>query len=146
MRTVANIVASKPEIYNKISPDTTVFDALNMLNSVNLSYLVVMDDDQYKGIFCERDYSRKVVLRGRASKDTLVSEVMTVDLPIVTLNTSIEQCMKLMNTYKTRYLLAFEDETLKTVVTIHDLLRQVIDNKEQVFDSTLADLIELDDA
>jgi CBS domain-containing protein len=146
MRTVENIVASKPEIYNKISPDTTVFDALNMLNSVNLSYLVVMDDDQYKGIFCERDYSRKVVLRGRASKDTLVSEVMTVDLPIVTLNTSIEQCMKLMNTYKTRYLLAFEDETLKTVVTIHDLLRQVIDNKEQVFDSTLADLIELDDA
>jgi CBS domain-containing protein len=146
MRTVENIVASKPEIYNKISQDTTVFEALNMLNAVNLSYLVVMDGDHFKGIFCERDYSRKVILRGRASKDTLVSEVMTTDLPIVTLNTSIEQCMKLMNTYKTRYLLAFEDETLKTVVTIHDLLRQVIDNKEQVFDSTLADLIELDDA
>jgi CBS domain-containing protein len=146
MRTVENIVASKPEIYNKISLDTTVFEALNMLNAVNLSYLVVMDGDHFKGIFCERDYSRKVILRGRASKDTLVSEVMTTDLPIVTLNTSIEQCMKLMNTYKTRYLLAFEDETLKTVVTIHDLLRQVIDNKEQVFDSTLADLIELDDA
>ena len=146
MRTVKNIVASKPEIYNIVSPDTTVFDALNMLNAVNLSYLVVMDGDQFKGIFCERDYSRKVILRGRASKDTLVSEVMTTDLPIVNLNTSIEECMKMMNTYKTRYLLAFDDDNLKTVVTIHDLLRQVIDNKEQVFDSSLAKLIELDDA
>lgn len=146
MRTVENILSSKPEMYNIVSPITTVFDALNMLNSVNLSYLVVMDGEQYKGIFCERDYSRKVILRGKASKITLVSEVMTTDLPIVTLDTSIEECMKMMNTYKTRYLLAFNNQKLKTVVTIHDLLRQVIDNKEQVFDSTLANLIELDDA
>jgi CBS domain-containing protein len=146
MRTVENIIASKPDMHNIITPDTSVFDALNMLNAVNLSYLVVLDKDQYKGIFCERDYSRNVILRGRTSKTTLVKDVMTIDLPIVNLNTSIEECMRMMNSHKTRYLLAFEGESLKTVITIHDLLRQVIDNKEQVFDSTLAELIDLDDA
>ncbi len=94
MRTVKNIVVAKPEMYNIVSPGTTVFNALNMLNSVNLSYLVVMDGDHYKGIFCERDYSRKVILRGRSSKDTLVSEVMTTDLPMVTLQTTVEEYMK----------------------------------------------------
>jgi CBS domain-containing protein len=145
MLTVENIVVAKPEMYNIVSPGTTVFNALNMLNSVNLSYLVVMDGDHYKGIFCERNYSRKVILRGRASKDTFVSEVMTTDVPMVTLQTTVEECMKTMNTFKTRYLLAFDNETLKGVITIHDLLRQVIENKEQVFDSSLARLLELDD-
>lgn len=59
-----------------------------------------MDGDHYKGIFCERDYSRKVILRGRASKDTLVSEVMTTDVPMVTLQTTVEECMKTMNTFQ----------------------------------------------
>jgi CBS domain-containing protein len=139
MRTVKNILESKPQVYNVIRPDTLVFDALNMLNSVNLSYLIVKDGEQYKGIFSERDYSRNVILKGRASTSTTVQEVMTVDLPIVTLTHTVEHCMNSMNLNKTRYLLAYDqNEQFAGVITIHDLLRQVIANKEDVFDSNVA--------
>ena len=138
MRTVKNILDSKSKAFNVISPDTLVIDALTMLNSVNLSYLVVMDMDEYKGIFSEREYSRNVILKGRASNTTKVKEVMTIDLPVVNLTDTVEQCMNLMNSSKTRYLIAFNaDQRFVGVITIHDLLRQVIANKEDVFDHTL---------
>jgi CBS domain-containing protein len=139
MLTVQQVLYSKTKPFNTISPDTLVIDALNLMNSVNLSYLVVMDDEEYKGVFSERDYSRNVILKGRASNSTKVSEVMTVDLPMVSFTDTVEQCMLLMNSHKTRYLLAYDDdEKFAGVITIHDLLRQVINNREAVFDSNVA--------
>ena len=139
MRTVKNMLDSKPKAFNVVSPSTLVIDALSMLNSVNLSYLIVMDNDSYKGIFSERDYSRNVILKGRASNSTTVQEVMTVDLPIVAITDTVEYCMNTMNHNKTRYLLAYDaDEKFCGVITIHDLLRQVIANKEEVFDRGVA--------
>ena len=139
MRTVRDIINSKPEVFNIISQDALVIDALQMLNSVNLSYLIVKEGEDYKGIFCERDYSRNVILKGRSSANTKVSEVMTVDLPIVEMTNTVEYCMNLMNTHKTRYLLAYDDQRFAGVITIHDLLRQVIAGKEEVFDNSLAE-------
>ncbi len=146
MRTVKDMLATKPEIYNYIEPTALVIDALTMLNSVNLSYLVVKDGDLYKGIFCERDYSRNVILKGRSSRTTKVEEVMTIDLPLVEVTDTVEHCMNKMNLHKARYLLAFDNTHFAGVITIHDLLRQVIANKELVFDSSLAEkLIEQDE-
>ena len=139
MRTVKDMLNSKPEIYNTIEPSALVIDALTMLNSVNLSYLIVKDGNEYKGIFCERDYSRNVILKGRSSLTTTVQEVMTIDLPIVEITDTVEHCMNKMNLHKTRYLLAYDVNSFAGVITIHDLLRQVIANKELVFDSTLAE-------
>jgi CBS domain-containing protein len=140
MLTVKNILDSKPQAFNTIKPDALVIDALNMLNSVNLSYLIVMDDTGYKGIFSERDYSRNVILKGRSSNTSHVAEVMTTDLPIVNFDDTVEYCMNTMNMFKTRYLLAYDnEEQFCGVITIHDLLRQVISNKELVFDSTVAE-------
>jgi len=139
MRTVRDIINSKPEVFNIISQGALVIDALQMLNSVNLSYLIVKEGEDYKGIFCERDYSRNVILKGRSSANTKVSEVMTVDLPIVEMTNTVEYCMNLMNTHKTRYLLAYDDQRFAGVITIHDLLRQVIAGKEEVFDNSLAE-------
>ena len=140
MRTVQHILESKPKPFNIIAPDALVIEALNLLNSVDLSYLIVKDGEEYKGIFSERDYTRNLVLKGRSSSTTTVGEVMTVDLPIVSPAHTVEQCMHLMNAHKTRYLLAYDDnEKLVGVITIHDLLRQVINNKETVFDSTLTE-------
>ncbi|MEP7277270.1 MAG: CBS domain-containing protein [Bacteroidota bacterium] len=138
MRIVKDILASKAHAFNMVQVDTLVLDALTLLDSVNLSYLVVMDGDTYKGIFCERDYSRNVILKGRSSDKTLVEEVMTTDLPVVALTDSVEYCMNFMNANKTRYLLAYDHGKFVGVVTIHDLLRQVIANKEDVFDSSVA--------
>lgn len=137
MRTVKDILDTKQNAFNHISPETLVIEAINLLNSVNLSYLVVMDGNQYKGIFSERDYTRNVILKGRSSNSTQVKEAMTTDFPMVQLNDTVEHCMNLMNSNKTRYLLAFDDNRFAGVITIHDLLRQVIANKEEVFDSTI---------
>lgn len=137
MRTVKNILESKQKPFNTIEPDALVIDALNMLNTVNLSYLIVMNEDGYKGIFSERDYSRNVALKGRSSNSTTIGEVMSTDLPVVSFTDTIEHCMGLIDLHKTRYLLAFDDdEHLAGVITIHDLLRQVIANPQ--FDPSLA--------
>ena len=138
MKTVGDILASKPKAFNTIQPSALVIDALNLLNSVNLSYLVVMDGNEYKGIFGERDYSRNVVLKGRASNSTMVQEVMTTDLPMVMPEDTVTYCMSLMNSHKTRYLLAYANDTFAGVITIHDLLRQVLSLNIDDTDNSIA--------
>lgn len=146
MITVREILESKPRNFNVIGSDALVYDALTMLTTVNLSYLIVKDNDEFKGIFCERDYCRNVILKGRSSRDTPVWEVMTVDLPVVRLSNTAEYCMNTMNQHKTRYLLAYDDDVFMGVITIHDLLRQVIANKEMIFDQHVAtQLIDYDE-
>jgi CBS domain-containing protein len=140
MRIVDDILGSKPAPDNIIGPDALVIDALTMLNSVNLSYLIVMEGSEYKGIFCERDYTRNVILKGRSSNSTSVKEIMTTDLPVVHSNDTVEHCMHVMNKNKARYLVAYgPDNEFEGVITIHDLLRQVIANKELVFDTSVAE-------
>lgn len=140
MRTVQNILDSKPQPLNLIASTALVIDALKMLDTVNLSYVIVMDDGVYKGVFSERDYSRNVVLKGRTSATSTVAEVMTTNLPVVQLHDTVEACMNTMNAAKTRYLLAKNDQgEFAGIITIHDLLRQVIMNKELVFDSDVAE-------
>ncbi|MFL5772519.1 MAG: CBS domain-containing protein [Flavisolibacter sp.] len=147
MRTVKNILASKPKPANIVSPDMLVIDALNQLENVNLSYLIVKEGDSFQGIFSERDYSRNVILKGRASNSTTVGEVMTTDLPKVQLPDTVEHCMKTMNTNRTRYLLAYDaDNHFAGVITIHDLLRQVISSREDVFDSAAQQWLDQDES
>jgi len=147
MQTVADILNRKSKPFNTISSNALVIEGLQMLNSVNLSYLVVKDGDSFLGIFCERDYTRNVVLKGRSSMETPIREVMTTDLPRVELTDTVEQCMQMMNAFGTRYLLAFDDQEFLGVITIHDILRQVIASKENVFDHTLAhSLLDSDEA
>lgn len=147
MRTVKDILAAKDKPFNIVPAKTLVFDALNLLNSLNLSYLVVMDGDHYKGIFSERDYSRKVILQGRHSDSTMVAEVMSTDVPVVALEDTVEKCIHLMIDSKSRYLLSFDEaENLAGVITIHDILRQIIIDKGHLFDSDLAEKLVNDDA
>jgi signal-transduction protein with cAMP-binding, CBS, and nucleotidyltransferase domain len=138
MRTVKDIIESKPSPFNIIEPTALVIDALHKLNDVNLSYLIVMEGDDYKGIFSERDYSRNVLLKGRTSSSSMVQDAMTTDLPVVGMTDTVEHCMNLMTSQSSRYLVAYEGTRFDGVITIHDLLRQVISGKEQVFDHTLA--------
>jgi signal-transduction protein with cAMP-binding, CBS, and nucleotidyltransferase domain len=137
MRTVKDILAQKPRPLNTIEPRALVIDALRKLNEVNLSYLIVMEGDKYEGIFSERDYSRNVLLKGRSSEKTPVNEVMTTDVPHVEMNETVEHCMNLMTEHSRRYLVAFNNGHFAGVITIHDLLRQVMTSKEHVFDHDL---------
>ena len=146
MRTVKNILDSKQKPFNIIEPKAMVIDAVRMLNTVNLSYLIVMDGDEYKGIFSERDYSRNVVLKGRASTTTTVGEVMTTDLPVVLPAQTAEHCMNILSNTKTRYLVNFDaDGNFKGVVTIHDIIRIVLADKQDVFGRAVANYLNHND-
>ncbi|MCW3111084.1 MAG: domain containing protein [Segetibacter sp.] len=138
MQTVEDILRTKENPSNTIEPTAMVIEALQKLIAVNLSYLTVFEGGEFKGIFCERDYTRKLVLQGRSSRDTMVHDVMTTDLPEVTLTDTVEDCMYQMNTRGARYLAVFDGNDFAGIITIHDLLRQVLASKEQVFDNTLA--------
>ena len=134
MRTVANILQNKPPVFNFIDADAKVIEGLQLMNSVNLSYLVVKHNDEFQGIFSERDYSRKVVLNGLHSSTCSIKDVMNISLPMVSMQDTAEMCMQFFSIHKTRYLLAFDDNEFKGVITIYDILREAIQNKEMVFD------------
>ena len=142
MKTVVEILRIKPKPHNIIDANAKVIDGLILMNSVNLSYLVVMEDDQFKGIFSERDYTRNVVLKGRTSDTSTIREVMTTDLPTVTPSDTVETCMKLLDAHKTRYLPVLNGRQLEGVVTLNDVLRQAIWSKEDVFDELAHKLAE----
>jgi predicted transcriptional regulator len=134
MKTVAELLATKPNPFNFVEPDAKVIDALYLLNATNHSYLVVMHDQDYRGIFCERDFLRNVALRGWDPQTCNVEDVMTTGLPIVQPSDSVEHCMRLLNIHKTRYLPVFEHHHFLSVITVNDLLRCVLKNREEVFD------------
>lgn len=141
MHTVENILRTKDKPTNTIEPYALVIEALQKLISVNLSYLIVFEDNEFKGIFSERDYTRKLVLQGRSSRETIVRDVMTTDLPQVTLTNTVEDCMYQMNTRGARYLAAFDENNFIGIITIHDLLREVLANKHEVFDNSLTNTL-----
>lgn len=138
MRTVQDIVELKDKAENIIEPSAMVIDALKKLIAQNISYLIVEENGKYKGIFSERDYTRKLVLEGRSSRETMVGQVMTTDVPEVSLRTPVVDCMYRMNRKGSRYLAVFNEDKFEGIVTIHDLLREALANKELVFSETLA--------
>jgi signal-transduction protein with cAMP-binding, CBS, and nucleotidyltransferase domain len=146
MRSVANILQNKQPVFNFIEPDAKVIEGLQLMNSVNLSYLIVKHNDTFHGIFSERDYSRNVILKGLHSDTCTIKEVMSTNLPIVGMQDTAEKCMEMFNSHKTRYLLVFDDTEFKGVITINDILREAIENKEMVFDKlALQEFAEMQD-
>jgi len=129
MRTVNQILKQKGPHFNFIEGDDTVFDAITLMKCQNISYLIVFENNNYVGIISERDYAQKVILYNKHSDTTLVKEVMTKDLPIISEQDTAEHCMILMNASKSRYLPVFDNAEFKGVITIHDLMRETIREK-----------------
>lgn len=130
MSKIKEILEKKGPHFNTVEPSTPVIDALTIMQSENLSYVVVMENNHFLGIMSERDYTHKIKLKGRHSDSTIVKEIMTQDLPVIGLEVELERCMVLMNVYKTRYLPVFENLEFKGVITMNDLMRDVLDKKE----------------
>ena len=126
MSKIKEILQKKGPHFNVVTPDSKVLDALTILKSENLSYVVVMQDNQYLGIMSERDYTHKIKLEGRKSDTALVKDIMTKDLPVIGYNDELDRCMILMNVYKTRYLPIFDEMEFKGILTMNDLMREVI--------------------
>ena len=126
---VSALLATRGPRIHFIDANATVLDALSALECENQNYLVVLHAGKFVGVFSERDYSRKVVLQGKSAISTLVKEVMSTDLPVVSSDDNAEYCMMLMNAYKTRYLPVFDEFEFKTVITINDLVKEAFEDE-----------------
>jgi CBS domain-containing protein len=135
MGKVSNILSNKSKVTYSVTPDTTVYDALDLMFQKNISALLVLDEEELVGIFTERDYARKVILQGRASKETLISEIMTGDLITVTPNDSINDCMKLMSSRFIRHLPVLENGRVVGVISIGDVVKFVIDEQQFIIEN-----------
>ena len=126
MKKVADIIARKGGNITNVSVNTTVLEALKIMADQNIGSVMVMENGQYRGIMTERDYSRKVILKGKSSTDTPVAEIMTADFPRVTPQDSIEYCMQLMSDKNIRYLPVFDGDSLFGILSINDVVKETI--------------------
>ncbi len=134
MGTVRNILAIKGNSVHTVDVGSTVYDALDTLENLNIGALVVTDQGYYAGIFTERDYARKVILKGRSSKDTLVRDIMDVH-PIVGPDTPVDECMKLMTSKFMRHLPVLDNGKLIGIISIGDLVKNIIDEKQFIIEN-----------
>jgi CBS domain-containing protein len=135
MGTVRHILQTKGNMVYSVSPDTCVYDALENLEDHNVGALVVCEGNHLIGIFTERDYARKVILKGKSSRETCVRDIMT-DKPIyVTPDTGIEECMQLMTNKFIRHLPVVEDNKLIGVISIGDVVKFVIGEKDFIIEN-----------
>ncbi len=135
MSTVRNILQTKDKAVYCVTPDSCVYDALETLEDKNLGALVVVENGKLIGIFTERDYARKVILKGRSSKETYVRDIMT-NLPVfVNPDTSIDDCMQLMSDKFIRHLPVLENDQLVGVISIGDIVRYIINEKDFIIEN-----------
>ena len=130
MRPIKQVVAGKSPRIISVSPLATVFEALQRLAETDVGALLVMDDDRLVGIFSERDYARRVVLQGKTSRETLVRDVMTERVICVQPSQTVEEAMAMMTELHCRHLPVVEDGRLIGVVSIGDLVKEIISEQE----------------
>ena len=126
MKKVTDVLSRKGHRVTQVSPNDSVLDALKIMADQNIGSVVVTENEEYLGIMTERDYSRKVVLKGKSSTDTMVGDIMSNDLPRVAPNDTIEYCMQLMSDRNLRYLPVFENDRLAGIISINDVVRETI--------------------
>ena len=130
MNKVWQILKAKGNQVWTISQDASILDALKLMAEKQTGSLVVMDGDKVVGIFSERDYARKGVLIGNQPEDTRVGEVMTKDLITITPDQSVNECMALMTEYRIRHLPVFENDQMVGIVSIGDIVKDMIEELE----------------
>jgi CBS domain-containing protein len=128
---VSDILLRKSINLITISPDKPVIEALQIMADKNIGSVVVMADGLYKGLITERDYSRKIILKGRSSTETKVGEIMSSDLPFVKPADTIDHCMQLMSDKNIRYLPVFENDSIMGILSINDVVRETILSHEE---------------
>ena len=138
MRTVADILDTKGRQVYAVSPGDTVFHALELMADKNIGAVVVLEGDNLAGIFSERDYARRVILKGKASRDTPVRNIMTADVICVGPDTLVEVCMELMTEKHIRHLPICDHDKLVGLVSIGDVVNAIVSEQRYVIDQLRA--------
>ncbi len=131
MKTLKQLLADKQRPLAVVAPKDSVFHALNVMAEHNVGAVLVLDGEQLVGLFSERDYARKLILHGKSSKETLVSEIMSDKVAYVTPTATIDCCMALMTEKHFRHLPVLnEDNSLAGMVSIGDLVKETISSQK----------------
>ena len=128
--TVGDILRGKGEVVWTTEPGNTVYEAIGLMGEKNLGALVVVEDGKVVGLLSERDYSRKVVLQGRTSRDTRVDEILTRPAVTVTAGDTVEKCMQLMTAQRIRHLPVLDGERLAGLISMGDLVRWAMQSQQ----------------
>ena len=131
MKKVSDILVRKGSAVTTVPSETIVIDALQMMADQNIGSVMVLEGGKFAGIMTERDYSRKIVLKGKSSTATTVSEIMSTDFPKVSPQDSIEQCMQLLSQHNIRYLPVFIGDEVCGIVSINDVVKETIMSQEE---------------
>jgi CBS domain-containing protein len=134
MSRISDILSRKGHNAISVSPHTSVLDALKVMADNNIGSVVVKEDEKFVGIVTERDYSRKVILKGKNSTDTKVSEIMTAEFPDLKPSDTIEHCMELLTKNNIRYLPVFNEKKLAGIISISDVVKETIISQQQTID------------
>lgn len=134
MKDVAELLRNKGQEIWSVSPDTPVFEALQLMAEKNIGAVIAMEQDRVAGILSERDYARKVILRGKSSKDTPVSEIMSVDVVSIGPSESVADSMSLMTEKRIRHLPVLENGELIGVISISDVVEAIISDQHRTID------------
>ena len=127
---VAKLLENKGSVVWSVDPNLTVFNAIKLMDEKGIGALAVIDQGRLAGILSERDYARKVVLRDRSSKDTLVKEIMTRDVYYAEPLMSIQDCMVIMTKHRIRHLPVVYQERLVGMVSLGDVVREIIEEQK----------------
>ncbi len=130
MEIVSDILKEKGHEVLSVTPETSVFEALKLMADKNVGSLLVLKNDELIGLFSERDYARKVILKGKSSKDTPVNEIMSSRVVYVRPSQTIEECMALMTDKRVRHLPVFKDKQLVGLISIGDVVKAIISEHE----------------
>ncbi len=132
--TVSALLHHKGSEIWSVPPETTVFEAIKLMADKNIGALLVMSGGQLSGVFSERDYTRKVALQGKSSRETRVREIISTEVISVGLHHSVEECMKLMTEHRVRHLPVVEGEKVVGLISIGDLVNWTISTQKATID------------
>ena len=134
MPIIKDLLRSKNRKLITVSSETSIFDALKIMAESNIGCLIVLEGDNYVGMFTERDYARKIILEGRSSDTTTVNEIMISDTPILNSTDTIELCSKIMTEKTLRYLPVFENNQLINLISQSDIIKYTVESQKSLIE------------
>ena len=134
MPIIKDLLRSKNRKLITVSSEASIFDVLKIMAESNIGCLIVLEGDNYVGMFTERDYARKIILEGRSSDTTTVNEIMISDIPILNNTDTIELCSKIMTENTIRYLPVFENNQLINLISQSDIIKYTIESQKSLIE------------